>query len=178
MINILKKEFEKKVTELGYIFSNHREGFYILQVENGGDQLKSIQLIGSQPSKELLHHSKNGNDIQVVGVFKIKLPPDGQEPDLFIFNFGHPFKKQAEYLIIPKEEFKRRFLNKNLGYNLGKRVEIVFWLMPDGCVYNTTHLSPEGEWYFLSKGTNGRMADETDMNYTMFLNSWRNMMLR
>lgn len=171
-------EFEKKVTELGYIFSSHRGGFYILQAENESNHSIYIQLIESQPSKELSHGSKNGNDIQVVGVFEIKLPPDGQEPDLFIFTFGHPFKKQAEYLIIPKEELKRRFLNKNLGYELGKSVEIIFWLMPDGFVYNTTHLSIEGEWYYLSKGTYGRMADETDMNYTMFLNSWRSIMLR
>ena len=44
--------------------------------------------------------------------------------------------------------------------------------MPDRFLYETTCISVEGEWYYMSKGVNGRMADDTDMNYTAFLNNW------
>jgi hypothetical protein len=47
--------------------------------------------------------------------------------------------------------------------------------MPDGSLYETNGIciSPEGEWYYLSKGINGRMADKTDWCYTLFLNNWK-----
>lgn len=49
---------------------------------------------------------------------------------------------------------------------------MVFWLMQDGSVYDTTNISVEAEWYFLSKGVNGRMVYGTDSAYTSFLNKW------
>ncbi len=44
--------------------------------------------------------------------------------------------------------------------------------MPDEFIYNCTNISIEGEWYYLSKGLIGRMADKTEWNYTEFLNDW------
>jgi hypothetical protein len=172
MAKTFKREFEKKIIELGFSSRSSHDGFYNICDENYTNYSVNAQLIESILPNGQNYGSKNGNYIQVIGVFEVKLPPDGQYPDLFIFALGNPFKKQTEYLIIPKEELRTRFLNKNLEYELGKRVEIVFWLMPDGYVYNTTHLSPEGEWYCLSKGINGRIADGTDMDYTTFLNNW------
>ncbi|BBE17584.1 hypothetical protein AQPE_1740 [Aquipluma nitroreducens] len=52
-------------------------------------------------------------------------------------------------------------------------MEVTFWLMPDDCLYDCTNISAEGEWFFLSKGANGRMADDIDWNYTPFLNNWQ-----
>jgi hypothetical protein len=49
---------------------------------------------------------------------------------------------------------------------------MVFWLMPDNNLYETTDLGAEGEWYFLSKGVNGRMADGSVQDYSEFLNAW------
>lgn len=44
--------------------------------------------------------------------------------------------------------------------------------MPDRCVYDCTNISIEGEWYYLSKGISGRMADRTDWDYREYLNKW------
>ena len=46
--------------------------------------------------------------------------------------------------------------------------------MPDRRVYDVTNFSGgESEWYWLSKGSGGRMADGEDMDYTGFLNNWK-----
>jgi hypothetical protein len=44
--------------------------------------------------------------------------------------------------------------------------------MPDGCLYETSNISVEGEWFWLSKGVNGRMADGESNDFTQFLNNW------
>jgi hypothetical protein len=61
----------------------------------------------------------------------------------------------------------------NLGINRCKQVELVLWLFEDGHVYDTTNISPEGEWYFISKGVNGRMATGSELDYSEYLNSWQ-----
>lgn len=42
----------------------------------------------------------------------------------------------------------------------------------DNKLYDCTNAWIEWEWYYLSKGENGRIADKTDRNYTEFLNNW------
>lgn len=49
--------------------------------------------------------------------------------------------------------------------------ELRLWMM-DGRLYDTSNLGLEGEWYYLSEGLGGRMIDQTDWNYTRFLNHW------
>jgi len=49
--------------------------------------------------------------------------------------------------------------------------------MEDGFVYDATNISLESEWYFLSKGVGGRMADGTDLDFTSFLDSWERLKL-
>jgi len=44
--------------------------------------------------------------------------------------------------------------------------------MPDRCVYDVTDISVEGEWYCLTKGTGGRVADSEELDYTQCLNNW------
>ena len=44
--------------------------------------------------------------------------------------------------------------------------------MPDKHLYETTDISAEGEWYYLSKRVRGRMAEQTEWDYTEFLNDW------
>jgi hypothetical protein len=176
MVETLKKEFEKIIIELGFSFNSSHVGFYILRDENGTFHPITVRLIESKSPNTKIHGSKNGNKIQVIGLFKFKRIKTAPEPDFLIFTFLNPFKTSPEYLIIPEEEFKKRFLNKNLRNRFNKRAEIIFWLMPDGSIFETTHISPEGEWYYLSKGIDGRMADGTDMDYTMFLNIWQRLM--
>ncbi|MZQ48618.1 MAG: hypothetical protein GT598_06405 [Bacteroidales bacterium] len=164
--------FEKKLLELGLSYSMDNGDFYTISSQTDSGNRINVHLIASSPSIKQKHGSKNGNETEAIGLFKFKQLATETKPDFFIFALRIPFKIEPDFLIIPKEELKRRVLNRNLRYNLSKKYEMVFWIMLDGSIYETTGISPEAEWYYLSCSDNGRMADNTDLDYTAFLNNW------
>ena len=169
----MKKEFEKKITELGFSFRSSAAGFYLINDKNSINHSINIQLVESKSPNTQIHGSKNGNKIQAIGLFKFIRIQTSPKPDFFIFTFRKPRKILPEYLTIPEVELERRLFNLNSDSNHNKMIKLVFWLMKDGSIYNTTNISIEGEWYFMSQWINGRMADVLDMNYTIFLNRWQ-----
>lgn len=176
MIKSFRKEFEEKIFELGYSFSCQQVGFYVLY-DKFKNYFITVRLMISEQPNLLIHGSKNGLNIQSIGLFKFTYPEPFDVPDFFIFSFQNPSQSQTELLIIPESVLKTRIFEKYHRILSNKRVEIVCWLMSDGFVYNTTHLSVEGEWYYLSLGVNGRMADGTDLDYTPFLNNWEQLLV-
>jgi len=168
----MKKEFEGKIIELGFSFGSSIDGFYILRDGQDINHWVNIQLIESILPNMQKYGSKNGNEIQAIGIFIFKRIKTVPKPDFFIFTFRNSHNNLPEYLIIPEDELERRLITANSDSNCYKMIKLVFWLMKDGSVYNTTNISPEGEWYYMSKGTNGRMADGTDWDFTGFLNVW------
>ncbi|HBE42604.1 MAG TPA: hypothetical protein DDW27_15655 [Bacteroidales bacterium] len=171
MIQSFRKVFEEKIFELGYSLSNQQGGFYILFEQNLKYFLDVRLIISEQPNLSI-HGSKNGLDIQAIGLFKFNQPLFYQDPDFYIFMFQNRYNQRIEYLIIPNDELKKRLSLRSSDFERQKLFRIMFWLMPDNSIYDTTRISPEGEWYFLSKGVNERMADKGDMDYTTFLNNW------
>jgi hypothetical protein len=166
----MRKQFEKKLVELGLSYSVNHDNIYAISSQTGSGNNIIVRLISSLPSIKKVNGSKNGNDIQAIGLFNIKPPIEGQAPDLFILALQNPVKNRFEFLIIPPRELNRRLIEGNRSSTENQK--IVFWLMPDNCLYLTTEIGIESEWYYLSKGVNGRMADRTDADYTEFLNSW------
>lgn len=166
-------DFEKRVLELGLSYRVHHDDFYTISNPMGGGNHVKVRLISTIPLIKREHESKNGNEVQAIGMFKFMLPASGLIPDILGFAFYNAVKNQVEFLIIPTDELMSRLVRKNPGYVHGKRVQMVIWLMSDGWVYDTKDISPEGEWYFMSKGRNGRMADGTKVDYTKFRNCWR-----
>jgi len=169
---LIIKEFEKKIIALGFSYSSSKEGSYLLHDENDINLSINVRLIESKSPDTQIHGSKIGIDIQAIGLFKFKQIKTEPKPDFFIFTFRNSSKNLHEYLIIPEEELERRVIKSNFGFNHDKRIKIVFWLMTDGTIYNKTDISIEGEWYLLSKGVCGRMADGTFWDFTDFLNEW------
>ncbi len=172
MVRLFQKEFEEKVLELGYSFHNNQEGLYILYDKCNSNHLIKSQLLVSQRTNKMIHGSRNGTYIQSIGLFEFTFPTFDQEPDFTIFTFRNRIKNLSEYIIVPEVELKWRLKRTLTVKELQKLLEIKFWLMPDDSLYDATNISPEGEWYLLSQGLGGRMADGTDMDYTPFLNSW------
>jgi hypothetical protein len=172
VIKSFRKEFEEKIFELGYSISCQQGGFCVLYDKFKNHFLIVRLLISKQPNL-LIHGSRNGLNIQAIGLFKFTYPEPFNIPDFFIFSFQNPSQYQTELLIIPESVLKNRIFEKYHRMISNKSVEIVCWLMSDGFVYNATHLSVEGEWYYLSLGVNGRMADGTDLDFTPFLNNWK-----
>ena len=172
-MTLIQIQFEKKLIELGLSYRRSGDDFYSISSHNGvGNHIKVQLEISLQPVIHI-HGSKNGIDIQAIGLFKFTFPLSGNEPDLFIFALQNLIKPQTEFLIIPKDELLSRLTGKNPWYVRSQRMEMVFWLLQDGFVYDATNISAEGEWYFLSQGVNGRMGDNTERDYSKFLNNWR-----
>lgn len=169
MIKSFRKIFEEKILELGFSFSFQNAGFYVLYDKN---RFLTVQLLISEPPESLIHASKIGIDIQAIGLFKINQPLFDQGPDFYAFMFQNSYNQRIEYLIIPNDELMRRLNLRIFETKRKKSLRLVFWLLPDNSIYHTTGISVEGQWYFLSKGVNGRMADKTDLDYTSFLNNW------
>jgi hypothetical protein len=168
----MKTEFEKKLKELGFSFKCNTDGFYILYKNNDTDRIFKAQLIFSEPTEEVIHVSNNGNEIQTKACFKLKCLNEVKEPYFIILAFQNKSTQNVEFIIIPKIELMRRLNNENRISTVDKEIEMVFWLMPDNCLYDCTNLGIEGEWFYMSKGQNGRLADQTEWDYTEYLNNW------
>jgi hypothetical protein len=168
----IKAEFEKKLKELGFSCQCHTNGLYILRQNNVNDRILIAQLICSEPVDELKLGSRNGNVIQSIGHFKLRLSTEVKEPSFLILAFGNSCNSVVELIILPNRELTWRLNKENRISTVDTEIEIVFWLMPDNRLYETTNLGIEGEWYYMSKGLHGRLADETDWCYTKFLNNW------
>jgi hypothetical protein len=170
-------EFEKRLATLGLSYSIKKNGLYTIQCKQRDANTITVRLIRSLPIYRHVFGSRNGNDIQAIGRFKFKLPSQGIEPDILAFAFQNTIKNQVEFLFIPSKEFVRRHVKINPDSVSGKSMAVVIWLMEDGWVYNTTNISPEAEWFFLSLGVNGRLADGTVIDFSEYLNSWQRLII-
>lgn len=168
----IKAEFEKKLKELGFSYQCITDGQYILYKNNDTKSIVNAQLIYSEPIGEVIHRSNNGNEIEAIGSFKIKLPNEVKEPYFLILAFQNTSNHIVEFIIIPKIELRRRLKKEDRISKASRKISIVFWLMPDRFLYDCTNVGVEWEWYYLSLGKNGRMVDKTDRNYTEYLNGW------
>jgi hypothetical protein len=168
----LKTEFEKKLKEHSFSYQCNTDGLYILCQNNDTSSILNAQLIYSETTDEVIHGSRNNNKIQAIGSFKLRLPTKINDQDFFIFAFQNTSNHCVEYVIIPLKELKRRLNEENRISIDNLEIEIVYWLMPDNCLYDCTNLGVQGEWYYLSRGVNGRMVDGSVWDYSDFLNSW------
>lgn len=172
----MKIEFEKKLKEHGFSYQWHSDDFYILSRNDDVRRKIKVQLISAEPVLEVLRMSHNGNKLHAVGSFKLKLMNMTKGNDIFIFAFENTINQCVEFIIISSKEFKRRLIESYRILRDNHILNIVFWLLADGYndnkLYETTDVGIEWEWYFLSKGEKGRMIDDTDLDYTEFLNNW------
>lgn len=157
---------------MGFSFVSVHDGFYNLRDEYDINHSIKVQFIESISANRQKYRSKNGNCFHALGLFKFKQVNSEAKPDFLVFAFRNPQKKLPAYLIIPEVKLKRRYTKCSSDPTQYKLIKIVFWVMTDGSVFDTTNISAEGEWYYMSKGNYGRMADKTVMDYSQFLNNW------
>jgi hypothetical protein len=119
------------------------------------------------------HGSSNNTSIDTIARFEV--PDVGKKipTNFFIFPIHNTKQGKLNFAVVPSQIVIERTYLRHQNELIKSPNEIVFWLMPDDCLYDCINISAEGEWYFLSKGANGRMADDTDWNYTPFLNNWQ-----
>jgi hypothetical protein len=155
------------LTLIGDIHSN-----YTVQRGSNENDLLSIKLICEKSSDPLIHGSHNGNEIKTTARFKFQVPRWEYVVDYFVFAFVNTETKDVDFIIVNESDLRKRLDNMNKRPYNEKKFDFVFWLMPDGGLYETSKISVEGEWYWLSKGVNGRMADGESNDFTECLNNW------
>ena len=168
----MKAEFEKKIIELGFSYQCNTAGLYNLYKNNVTNSILYTQLICSEPVDESKLGSRNGNVIQSIGYFIFNLPTEAKVQGFLILAFQNTNNHFVEFIIITKNELLRRLKKKHRISTDNRIIDMVFWLMVDNHLYECSDISVEGEWYFLSKGVNGRMGDGTEWDYSEFLNEW------
>jgi hypothetical protein len=164
--------FENKIIELGFSYQCNTDGLYIIRLKNDPNRIIYAQLVLSEPVDEVIHGSRNNNKTQAIGFFKIGLPTEVKGNDFLILAFQNTSNHSFEFIIIPTKELKKRLIKGNRVSTDNREVEIGFWLMPDNRLYETTDISVEAEWFYISKRVNGRMVDHTDWDYSEYLNGW------
>lgn len=145
---------------------------YTVQRGSNENDLLSIKLICEKSSDPVIHGSNNGNEIKTIARFKFPVPKWEYVVDYYFFAFVNTETNDVDFIIVNEAELRKRLDNMNKRPYNEKKFDLVFWLMPDGCLYETSRISLEGEWYWLSKGVNGRMADGESNDFTPFLNNW------
>lgn len=163
-----KKVLKQAFASSGFTSAFERDLTFNL-VRDNDTRIISTQLLVSTKINPTKHGSHNGNETHGIGVFKFSLPPLELKPDYIIMAFENTITGNAEFLVIEYDDLIQRLTKRNRVN--ANTAEVWFWLMPDRCVFETTNISIEGEWYYLSKGQ-GRMADDSDMDYSKYLNNW------
>jgi|WetSurMetagenome_2_1015567.scaffolds.fasta_scaffold563240_1 hypothetical protein len=169
----------KKVVKTALLEAINENGLYVVFERNdqfnlipNGDESRiiSTRLIISKEIDFNVHGSHNRDDLAGIGVFRFSLPTGTSKPDYFILAMENKVTARPEFIIVKYTELVDR-LKKN-NQLIKNKAEIWLWLMPDRCVYDSTNISLEGEWYWVSKGFGGRMSDGTEWDYTRNLNDW------
>jgi len=168
----MKTDFENKLIKLGLSYQCNTDGQYVLYKKNVLNSILNAQLICSEPLDESKLGSRNGNVIQSIGRFKLRFQMELRVQDFIILAFQNTNKHCVDFIIIPTIELMKRLNKENRITTDTQEIEMVFWLMLDNQLYETTDMGVEGEWYYLSKGMNGRMADDSSRDYSKFLNDW------
>jgi hypothetical protein len=165
---ILRETFENTLAEQGNSYQHDADNNYSIASNNKHDRITTAKLIGSEPINERKHGTKNNTEIKAIGYFRFKLSPEGIEPNFYIFAFNNEVDNKVEFVIVPTDELRNRLNQRKCNTDKDQEIELLFWLMPDGYVFEATYFGGEGEWYFIG----GRMAENTVWDYTKFRNHW------
>jgi hypothetical protein len=102
----MKAEFERKLKELEFSYQCITKGLYILSQNNDTNGILYVQLILSDPVDEVIQGSRNNNNIEAIGSFKIGLTPENKNPEFLILAFQNISNHCVEFIIVPSKECK------------------------------------------------------------------------
>ncbi len=172
---VYKNAFIQALKEKGLTIYSSRSNYFILIKGYDSSRIVCAEFIASTRVKSEIHRSPNGNILNGIGRFKFTIPKWEEKVNYYIFAFLNTPDRKIEYIIVPNAVLRNRFQNQNRIPTGSQKAELTLWMMPDRKVYDTTGLSMEGEFYYFSSGTNGRLADGGEMDYTEYLNYWNHM---
>lgn len=153
--------------------NSETDGFFELTHTSHPNRIIAAQYVRSLPVNKYFHGSSNNTEIDTISRFQLSQYDEKSIPNFFVFPIHNTIKGKLNFALVPRQIVIERTRTRHQNDLTKSPNEIVFWLLPDQYLYECTNVSAEWEWYFLSKGANGRMADDTDWNYTPFLNNWQ-----
>jgi hypothetical protein len=172
-----KSAFKEALKEHDLTLVGDIRSYFTLQRGRDENDLLSVRLLCAKSVDPLIHGSHNGNEIKTIARFKFPVPRWEDVVDYFIFAFADIETIKVDFIIIAEADLRKRLDDMNKRPYNEKKFDLVFWLMPDDGLYETSKISVEGEWYWLSKGVNGRMFDGESNDFTQFLNNWKGIAL-
>lgn len=95
----MEKEFELNLTMRGFNYQKYPAGYYAIQKKNRIQPQSKALLIGSRQISIIIHGSQNGNELDAIGYYHIRLSSE-QKTDYLIFAFQHLRNKSSEFMII------------------------------------------------------------------------------
>ena len=155
-----------KANDLNIYFQKNNH--FILIKGNDSSRIVAVELICSTKINPETHGSRNNNTINGIGHFNFTIPKWIDKINFYVFALLNTVEKNIEFVIVKDEVLRTRFQNQNRIPIGGKKAELTLWLMPNRTLIDCTHLSLEGEWFFI----NGNMAEGGEMDYSQGLNNW------
>jgi len=168
---VYRSAFLEAIKANGLTVYFNRNGHFILIKGKDSSRIVSVEFVSSTRINPVLQGSHNNNVVNGIGHFKFTIPKLNKI-NYYVFAFLNNIIHEIEFVIIPDAVLRNRFQNQNPIQEGAKKAELTLWLM-NRKVCDTTNLSIEGEWYFLSKRNSGYcMADGGEMDYSIYLNNW------
>lgn len=165
---IYKERFISKLVELGFKIQDEGDNTFRLNLNKDGLNPITVKLIASEPISKRKHGSKNDIKIQAIGYFRFILSTECKEPNFYTFAFSNSTDRKIEFAIIQYEDLKNRLNARKRITRNNEESELKFWMMPERMVLETSCMGCEGEFWLVG----GRMAENTDRDYTQYLNHW------
>ena len=171
----IKSDFRRILKEYNLTVYFNQYNHYTLIHGHDSSRIVSVELVCSTKIDLLLHGSHDNNVVDGIGHFIFTIPKWEEKINFYIFAFFNTEIQTIEYIIVPDEVLRKKYQRLNRLPVGSKKAELTLWLMPDNKVYDTAKISIEGEWYWLSRDADGRMADGTQEDYSEYLNNWEGM---
>jgi hypothetical protein len=172
MDKLITESFRRNLVNHGFTLIGETDYLYTFAHFDFPNQIKTAHLLQSLPIDVRYHGSHNNNEIQSIGRFRLPQSERYERPDFFVLPFCNDSNHQVFFANIPCQLLIDKISSEQRSHLKLIHSDIIFWLMPDHCLYECTRISGEGEWFFLSKGESKRMSDDTVLDYSSFIDNW------
>ena len=172
MEKLITESFRRDLVNHGFTSITEIDDLYTFVHIDFPNQIKTIQILQSLPIDARYHGSHNNNEIQSIGRFRLPHSNGHGQPDFFVLPFQDDSNHEILFANIPSKVLIDKISSEKRSHLKLIESDIIFWLMPDHCLYECSRISGEGEWFFLSKGGSKRMADGTVLDYSSFVDNW------
>lgn len=172
-MNIIATElFKRNLLNHRFKIIYEKDDLLKFSLQKFPNQTKTAQLLQTLPIDVRIHGSHNNTEIQSICRIRLQQLEEIEQPDFFVLPFHNTLYHQVIFANIPSLVLIDKISSDQRSHLDLINSDIIFWLMPDHCLYECSRISAEGEWFFLSKFGSKRMADGTVWDYSSYVDNW------